>query len=257
MSTVGGVTLPLVAGEPQEPLADSAVTGLLDFIGWWLRHDLNAKLATLDGKSQDAAPVANRFPYDPGDTFVRESVPALYLWWPGKSRTVRDTMVYDRRERELTLLYVYDEHTMPGGMKARAGLLNAVDASLTAAFKKGWHPEYAPPGGSLGQRIDYALSLLRVDYTGATQGEFKAAMPSGTGPRGGRQQGTGQAHVQHGFPALSAKIDIWERVAFDDDTTGTADADFVMTIDTNEQGNINDTLTILERKMSVDSPADQ
>ena len=247
MSQVGGLVLPLSSGDEDAPLTDPVVETILDFLGFSLQAALNPKLGTVNGMSLEACPIDNRFAYDPGDTFVRNPFPALYVFWPGISRVVPETLVYHRREREITILYVFDEHIQPSSMSARSGLLNAVDAVFTTVLERGFAATYTPPGGSLGQNILAALSLQRLEYKGAQQGRLEAIVPS----EGRQTQGQALANQKRGFPALRARVDVWERVRFDN-VPPTAPADLMADIQTNEDGDFGNTLTVLEREINAD-----
>ncbi|NIV29979.1 MAG: hypothetical protein GWN58_10900, partial [Anaerolineae bacterium] len=60
VSEVGALTLPLAAGGPKDPVSDPVVDALLDFLSFSLNADLNPKLASINGYTEQAVPNGNR-----------------------------------------------------------------------------------------------------------------------------------------------------------------------------------------------------
>jgi hypothetical protein len=242
-SLVGGLTLPVPAGSANSQLEDVTVNGLLSFLAHCLRQDLNTKLANIGGMTAYAlASSGATFPWDPDTHFVRETIPALYLFWPGTSKIVDDTLVYSRRERPLVAYYVYDEHVGPKGLRARAGLLAAVDASFANAADLGRHPTYSPSGYGAGASVRNALGLLGWSYDGAQKGEMAASIPSTSASAGGPPEG----NVKRGYPALRAQFTVWERIDSVSEDPADVTRDILTTIETSELDDQNDTLEIMQ-----------
>lgn len=240
-SPVGGLTLPIPAGTANSALADPTVTGLLAYLSWSLRNDIDAKLAVMAGMSSSACPAANAFPWDPDTHFVRQSIPALYVWWPGQSRVFEQTLVYSVRERPIHAMFVFDEHVAPSGLLGRAGLLAAVDACFAKAAERGRHASYTPTGHPAGKDILTALTLHRWAYEGAQQGQMAAPIPATSASPGGPPEG----NVKRGYPCLIGRFLVHERIApdaFSDPTDAPRDIRFI--IETNESGDMNDTLQV-------------
>jgi hypothetical protein len=245
-SVLGATSLPVAAGASLSHLTDSVVLGLLDYFAFWIKNTLDAKLAVLTPTSSDAVPTANRFPYSPGEYWVRSSVPALYVWWNGPSRRVADTLVYDRRDREIHVQYIFEELIAPDGVTARAGLMSAVDAALFKACARGRHPSYGYNSSPAGTPLVASLapeSHLAFEYLGGTEGMMSPVPYSN--PRPG---GEGGGHVIRFYPSLLARVAVMERVGADlpddpDDVFRDAD----VTISTNETGDPTDVYEILER----------
>src|SRR5262249_59907819 len=114
----GGLVLPIPAGALNADLVDPTLDGLGDFLRFMLRHDLNARLATIEGTSADALPPENLFLYDPATYFVRNQIPALYVWWSGRATRVPWRLAYDVRMRRVSALYGFDEIVAPIGLEA-------------------------------------------------------------------------------------------------------------------------------------------
>jgi hypothetical protein len=213
---IGPLALPIPAGATNAPIDDPAISGILDYLAFRLRDDLNAKLATIQGTSADACPVPNRFAWNPNTWFVRNSFPALYVWHDGKSEYVQRSLYYWMRKRTIHALYVFDELVAPGGLNARAGLISAVDASFLKAADAGRHPDYGWNGDPPGTALWVSLQLIGFRYSGGTPG-WMAGIPaqgSGTGPNDGA--------ISRGYPSLLGTFWILERVR---DETVSAPAD--------------------------------
>jgi hypothetical protein len=172
-STVGPLTLPVAAGSSGERFADPAVDALLSFLAFWLKECLDAKLANLSGTSSDAVPAANRFafnPIDPRGHHVRLPIPALFVWWEGKSRVEKRTTVFDHRIRDLSVLYVFDDLPQMAEMERRVGLMNAVDTAFHKAAERGRHADYGT-----GSMLAYTIAdvdAFSFEYLGGESGRF-------------------------------------------------------------------------------------
>lgn len=245
-SYVGALQLPVPAGEPNSRLADPTVRGLAAYLAFALRTDLNAKLTALLGMSADACPEANVYWWDPNTTFVRDSFPSLYLWWPGQSRVFQKTHVHSHRERELFGMYIFEETTSPTGRRARSGLLAAVDAVLSKAAERGRDAAHTPlvAGAFHGQSLANALNLANWDFLGSTQSQFLAEVPGASSAPGGPAEG----HVKTGYPALLFKLQVEERIGDDVlPSSDVQDADLTMTIESHEQGDLPNAIETLVR----------
>lgn len=205
--TVGALSLPIAAGSANAELADPTVAGLMAYVAFVLKSDLDGKLAQMGGTTADACPTANRYPWDPSTHFVRCNFPALYMWWQGRSVVRPQTLVYDVRERKIECLYVFQELTAPSGLRSRAGLTAAVDASFAKAAERGRHPDYAPTGLPAGTDILTALSLLRWSYDGGESG-FMAPIPNTSNSPGGPPEGG----IQRGYPSVRGSFTVLEKI---------------------------------------------
>ncbi len=163
-SQTGALSLPLAAGGANAGLRDPLLDGLLDYFAFWLAADLNAKLASMAGQTHAVlpGPPAGRFPFNPERTFVRQSIPALYMWrdeGPDGIRYEQYTVLRTRRVSLVHGLYIFSEQTIPTGGVVQSGLRNAVDASLRAATEYGHRNDYGHHGAPLGTPIQTPLKL--------------------------------------------------------------------------------------------------
>jgi len=200
-ANVGALCLPLPASRLNEEIGDPTVLGIADFLRFSLRNMLNARLALMQGTSPDALPDGNVYPIDPAKYFVRNNLPALYVWWTGRSARTPWTIHYDVRQRQITALYVFNELVAPGGLRPRHGLMAAVDACFELAAEEGFHPEYGDPPGT---PLVESLSLARLTYEGGEEG-FLAQLPADTADLAGASQ--------RGFPSLRGTFTVLEKVA--------------------------------------------
>lgn len=243
-SPVGGLTLPVPVPGVNQAFMDPAVTGIARYLGWSLRNDLNAKLGSMSNVGDDACPEANVYAWDPQTHFVRRSFPALYLWWTGESKTERETILYMKRTRTLSVAYFYEEVVAPGGVAARSGVLAAVDASLAKASDRGQHPDYAPVGYAAGTSIRAALGLRDWAYEGGQKVSFEAETPPQSPQLGGSPEG----YVSRGYPTLLGRLRVVERIEGDTLVDPTdLNTDHTVDIRTNDEGDAAGPVTVLER----------
>jgi hypothetical protein len=231
----GAVSYPVAAGASLSAHSDPVLLLLLDFLGYCLKQDLDAKLAVLPPSSADACPAANRFPYDPTTYWVRNGVPALYCWWDTASKIEPLTTTTSIRRRDVHVFYVFDEQVYPDGADMRAGLLADADMSIAHALDEGYHPTYAYGASSTGIQVAAMIAdvgKLSFDYQGGTPG-LAMAVPVGTmnDQAGGDQEG----QVVRGFPALKGVVRVSERLGrYLPTDPGSVLTDSLMTINTNE-----------------------
>lgn len=242
-SNVGNLALPIPAGALNAALTDPTCIGLLDYLGFWLKNNLDAKLAQMQGTGADACPTANRFPWDPAGYFVRQSVPALYVWWDGRSTRREQTMLLEQRDRTINAVYVFEELAGPTGLTARAGLMAAVDAIFAKASERGRHPSYGYGSDADGTPIWKSLNLIHLGYIGGEVGAM-APVPSG----GATPGGPGDGAVIRFYPSLRAQFSVSESIDQDtlqDPTDVLRDLPFQ--IETNETGDPTDTVPYMTR----------
>ena len=162
-SLVGGLTLPVAAGATNATLADPVIVGLLDFLGWMLETELNAKLATQTDLAKTACPSANRFAWNPLEPTAHKAklpIPGLWMWQHESSRLLPFTTVLARRQRTLRLLYLAEETPRETGHARRAGLLAAVDAVFCKASDWQRHPSYGYGSSADGTPLYQSLAEL-------------------------------------------------------------------------------------------------
>lgn len=215
-STVGPLTLPIPAGAANSPIADPLIDGLLEYLAFWIKWALDAKLANLQGPDtvavSDACPEANRFGFNPAGWWVRVMTetrqPALFVWHQRSSRT-KQTMVYDMRERQIGVMYAFPEFLGPRAYPTRSGLIQAVDAVIRKAFERGAHPGYQNDMQFVDTIAD--PGTLEVILDNAEEG-FEFVGPQIGAGAGGQPDG---GFEQYGFPTLRGTIIARERILGD------------------------------------------
>jgi hypothetical protein len=262
-NSVGPLVLPVPAGVANTPIDDPTVTGLLDYLAFWIRTSLNPKLTTLPtgrldapGFVTDAVPLANRFPWDPAGFFVRGDqegdstpFPSLYCWWSGRSTQERYSLVKSMRRRELGVCWIFEELTLPGALIDRHGLRGAVDAAIQSAIDLGHHPAYSYNGGPLGTHIAVSLGLsgAGVRYEGGTQG-MMAPIPGQGAANAGLQTGRADGHVVRAYPSVQVTLNVWEQIRpFDAVDPGDVADSMLTNLRANGEGGVDDATEILER----------
>lgn len=240
-ANVGGLVLPLVAAGLNEEIADPTVLGIAAFLRFSLRLMLNARLERMQGTAPDAVPDGHVFPFDPSTHFVRNQLPALYVWWTGRSTRTPHTIHYDVRTRSIRALYLFDELLAPAALRPRHGLMAAVDAAFAIAAEEGFHPDYGDPPGT---PLVESLGLARWTYDGGEPG-FLAALPEATGDL--------QGAAQRGFPSLLGHFTVLEKIVSigrpvdSEDRNGGA----ALLMSTNECGSLENSLLLRGKKISA------
>jgi hypothetical protein len=207
-SRVGGMTIPVPAGTLNETFHDPTLEGLASFLGFMLRDGLNAKLANMQGTTADALPSGSTYHYDPATWFVRNAIPGLYLWWPGKEERRPWTLLYDVIVREVLALYVFQELPAPGGLEPRHGLIPAVNAVFTRAAEMGYHPSFALGSDPLGTPIYQSMGIKGWTYLGGEPGFLMGIAPESAVEGLGDYDGM----IERGYPALRARFSVFEAV---------------------------------------------
>lgn len=248
-TTIGGLTLPVPAGAASDPFADPACLALLDYLGFWLREMLNAKLASMGGpitgdeNYADACPTTNRFPYDPmlGEVWRRNPKPALYIWWNGPSRTIPKTIAYDLRVRELALLWIFCECQAPENDEQRYGTLAGVDAVIKRAIHRQSHPNYGYDGDAPGTPIWRSMGAAEVKLGDMVPGKL-APIPDAS-----ERRDSALGQIVNYYPAVRGTIVVSERVSADSlDDVDDLNTDMSMVVATNEEGDVLDTVDVVE-----------
>lgn len=207
-SSVGAIELPVPADDVATPFVDPMIVGLLDFLGFVVKASIETRLVQIRTTITDACPSANRFDYDPRQSFARDltKLPALYIWWGGRSKNVEATTVRNRRERELNLLYVIAPVRYPEGATVFAGALGAADAAICEASDRGYHPAYGfrgDPAGTLLARSLAPVGTIGWEYTGGQVGILEPVP---------RKRRNNDPNMQEDvFPALQGTIRVMER----------------------------------------------
>lgn len=243
--TSAGQTLPLASPVITTPLRDPVAVGLCDFLAWWLNKDINAALAALAQSAERSAvavPEGNRFPYDHGEYWVINPKPALYVWWQS-ARDVEYTLVLNRRVSTYGLMYVTNEVLSPNGTSDFSGIIVTAARSFSNACDAGLHSDYAYGSDAHGTPLWKSLGIAGWRITEMQHGRM-APRPAA----GARSRGQVSGHVERSFPCLMGAITVTEEVA-QPQPRDPEDVmhDWIVSIRTNEQGDLDNTVEILER----------
>ena len=237
-SAVGALQLPVASATAGTALPDPVLDGLIDFAAWYIKNALDTRLATVKpaGLITDACPTTNRYafnPTDPEGVEIRLFLPAMFMWWTGKSKLVDFTTMHSFRVRTVGLLYVYEELPNITSKVERVAWGNVVDAALWKMSYRTRHASYTPSGGAPGMPLSQALADLGVidwKFLGSEHGRFGI----GEGPSAAKRskKTSGRDH-----PAVKGDFEVWERIEAEtnvdpDDVL----ADGLMTFNVNGEG---------------------
>lgn len=206
---IGALTLPVPAGTLNDSLQDPTLAALLDFFGFYLQECLNEKLTQMQGTTHDACPVENRFQYDPKAYFVRNPLPALYMWSP-KAVTQARSILDDMLVRDVRLVWIFQELQYPEAGEPRTGLLHAAESAIQLAASRKYHPEF-----NNGIPIFKSIPILGLQLN-ETVSEMYSPVPAVSTNVGGAPEG----HWIYAFPVVEASLTVWERIVenFDEDS---------------------------------------
>lgn len=262
---IGLLTLPIANSGTNTAIEDPTLLGLLDFCGFLIKDALDAKLTEQGGPVTsaaitDACPVAYRFPWDPGDNFMRPHnvggsmvvpLPGLWAWEESASWSKEgSTLMADAIEREIHILYVFPQLSTPDGIQARHGLMSAIGKSFARAASRGLHRDYAYGDDPPGTPIWRSLNLTDFQFVKGAAGRL-AQTPTAASQQGGR--GGAEGYVHRFFPSYKATFSVVEAITpllVSDDNTQT-DGTLTLAVD----DGTSDPLDVLER--TIISPHDQ
>jgi hypothetical protein len=241
----GGNRFPLVAGPADGVLRPAVADALLDFLSFMLNWALNDRLAQMDPRNAEAVPALNRFAYDPAELWPQNPTPALYLWWKSSNKS-QHSALRDRIEASYGFMYIAQEIKVPGGVEPLDGFGELVDQVIRYAADQGYHPDYSYNGAPLGELINITLGWQGWEVSESQAGRLRPV--------------PGQHGVdQHYYPAVMGTIKCWTVVEQrspdaptggaspgDPGTPGDVLSDITAGVYTNADGDVNDTVLILE-----------
>ena len=228
-SVVGPVSFPLDATTPNTALRDPVATTLLHLAAHYMNDGMAAKLESMQPTAKEAVPTddagvpENLGEFDPGTTFVRRDLPALYCW-NQKSVTEDYSTVKMLRTSEYHMRYYFQPLIVPQGRGARSGVLPDIDRLLHRMSFERRHltfpstavaVELAKVGViiAVGSSIEKALCLRELKLLRSVFGmTWESPGQSSTAEGISRSIGTNEdGAVQRGFPTLHA---VWSVKAF-------------------------------------------
>ena len=241
-SVQAGTTFPLVAGAVRSSLEDPVALGLLGYLAHWLNTGLNAQLAVMTGHTATAVPTGATYAYDPMGIWVRNTTPALYVWWQSDEMRAHSTLK-DGIAGRYGLMYVADEITAPAGAQHFAGITPQVRRILRRAVDLGYHPSYGHGSDEAGTPLFLSLGIASWRFTRLQHGALVPVPATASNPGG-----AGEGGIVRYFPAVQGEIEVVEVVGQTvprdpEDVMG----DLVATIRTNEAGDMGDVVEIMTR----------
>jgi hypothetical protein len=248
-STVGAVQFPVPEGAQDSALRDPVCEVLLAYLAHWLNYGLDAKLGNMRPTNVagglSVVPRGARFDYDPGTTFVRNPLPALYCWY-GRETRKQWTMVKWLRVATYHVRWYFAPLTVPKGRGLRSGLQSNVARLLHRAADELRHdtfptvddvlPVTLPVCGS----IEAALCAQSIKLENVTHGVTWES-PGEELSRGDEQiqsnlgMGTDGA-VQRGFPTVHSVWTVSEFVEGNQADEGDETPDGLLEIEASENG---------------------
>lgn len=247
---VAGTTYPLSAGAARSSLEDPVALGLLGYFAHWLNTSLNAQLAVMTGHTATAVPYT--YGYDPMNIWVRNSLPALYVWWKS-DRPIAHSTLKDGRLSTYGLLYLADEVIAPAGAQHFAGITPHVRRVLNLAADRGFHPTYGHGSDEDGTPIFLSLDIAKWGFARLEAGAM-APIPATSSAVGG----PGEGGIIRYYPAVSGDIEVVEVIGqpIPVDPTNLL-VNTTMEIRTNESGDTTDTVEIMERYLPAPDGSEQ
>ena len=215
-SNVGAIALPLTAQGADTPLVDPLAFVVAHFLAHRANLDVSPKLEEMRPFSTEAIPTApdgvpqNVGIFNPGTTFVRRELPAIYCWAAG-SKLKQWTMVKFLREVELHVRWYFKPITLPPAGTAWSGIPQAVDRSFAASAVALLHSTFPPAALEMpiamspGQQLESALCLHKLKLVRSIVGTAweSPGQSAGGGVGVGARMGSGTDGArQTGFPMV-------------------------------------------------------
>lgn len=249
---VAGTTYPLVAGVARSSLTDPVALGLADYFAHWLNTSLNAQLAVMPPHTATAVPSGAQYAYDPMGIWVRNTTPAIYVWWKA-DRPINHSTLKDGRVSVYGILYVSDEIVAPAGSQHFAGIGPAVRRVLNLAGDRGFHPTYGYGSDEDGTPIFLSLGIAKWGFTRLQAGAM-APVPSTSSAPGG----AGEGGIVRYFPAVEGDIEVVEVIgqAIPVDPTDLL-VNLPLALGTSETGDPTDVIDVMERYLPAPDGSEQ
>lgn len=222
-STVGPLVVPAPVGAVDAQFAEPTTDRLLSYVSHWLTYGLNGKLATMSAPPSPggAIPVANRWTNAPSSMYLKQPLPALFVFWSGQSKYADHSTVQQKRIRDFSVLYVFSRVVNRDNLRLWSGLVSTIDALMGRAFYRLSHPTYAfDSTHEVGTDIRYMNNWLDVTLVGGNEGFLQAQVQESTRnlstAAGSASASKPQGGIQEGYPSWSGTVRISELVGYDD-----------------------------------------
>lgn len=243
ISYVGLLPLPIPSGGVESVFDDPTILGLLAYFRFWIRDHLAVRFQDPNSLVPDPLPEGSTYPYDPMGNWVREPVPALYMWWAGRSSQGDYSMLLSKRVRTLRMMYVFGSVPTPVAATVYAGVPAAVDAVLHKAVDRGFHTAFGYGESPAGTHIAVMLNLVKLSYDGG-EPLWMAAVPATSSMPGGPSEG----NITDVYPTLVAQFTVEELISQTDlGLTPDDTVDIPFGLNVNVPGDENGPLTIMQR----------
>jgi hypothetical protein len=250
-SSVGPLDIPIPEVGGYVGFADPVAVGFADYFAFWIRYGINEKFRDSTTSIEYVLPEANVFPYDPTENWVRNDIPALYVWWSGESRRVERTITQAMRVRNFRIFYVAKEVKRPKGARVFSGMAAAVDAIMFQACEQGFHYDYGYNGATPGTPIQTSLKLRGWVYERGKE-DFVQKIPNVAAAAGGQAGG----HVISGFPVFMGTMSVSEDISTSEGlTSADQSTEIAFNARINDPADTREPVTVLERYLISPSEA--
>lgn len=251
-SSVGPLDIPIPQVGGYSAFTDPVTVGFADYFAFWIRYGLADKLRDPNDNIPDPLPAANVHTYDPQENWVRNDLPALYVWWAGESRRQDRTIVNATRIRTLRIFYAAAEVKRPKSGRIYSGLPSAIDAILFESCEQGFHYQYGYNNDPPGTPIHISLRLRGWTYDRGKE-DFAQRVPNVSSAPGGQAGGT----VVTGWPVLMGTMTVYEDIRLPAGGDGTGDTmDLLTHLNVNDPSDTRGPITIMDRYLISASEAD-
>lgn len=237
---VGPQLFPDPVTGPDAPFPDPTALVLGHYLAHWLNFGLDARAKSMKPKNADMVHVdADGIPdavftFDPKTTFVRRTLPAIYVWClkakPKEHSTIRDIMVSEYHVR-----WYFLPINVPYGIDNWSGLTQGAHKLMYAANFDKRHETFPPSGLTLpvsfpiGTSVEKALCLRELEIVETDHGmtwETPGTSPAPGGTLGSVTDGA----RQRGFPTVMAKWTVEEFVDIGRPTIADERGDILLSI---------------------------
>lgn len=239
---VGPLDIPIQEAGGYSGFTDPVAVGFADYFAFWIRYGIADKFRDSTTTIDEVLPEANVFPYDPTENWVRNDIPALYVWWSGESRRAERSNLQAMRVRNFRIFYVAKEVKRPKGARVYSGMAAAVDAIMFQACEQGFHYNYGYNGDPRGTPIQTSLRLRGWVYERGKD-DFVQKIPNVSSAPGGQAGG----HVVSGFPVFMGVMTVQEDIGQQTLTSADQSTEIGFSARINDPAGTREPVTIMQR----------